>query len=58
MFLFNFIFSIAKHLIVLVGTIACCAFVLGKRSPFDWAAKRIERRNHKKNACTCSYCHH
>lgn len=58
MFIVNVLFSFARTLIIFVGTICCCAFMLGKRSPFDWAAKRIERRNHKKNTCTCSYCHH
>ena len=58
MFIFNFLFSLARTLIIFVGTLACCAFVLGKRGPFDWATRKIEKRNHKKNVCTCSYCHH
>ena len=47
MFVFDLAFSIIKNLIVIVGTICCCAFVLGKTGPFRWATKRIERRNAK-----------
>lgn len=56
MFVFDFILSIIKNLIVIVGTIACCAFALGRPGPFRWATKKIEKRNHKKN--TCVFCHH
>lgn len=56
MFIVNFILSIIKNLIVIVGTITCCAFALGRPGPFKWALKKIERRNHKKN--TCAFCHH
>lgn len=47
MFIFNFILSIIKNLIVIVGTIACAAFALGRPGPFKWALKRIEKRNQK-----------
>lgn len=55
MFIVNFIFSIAKIIIVTVGTIFCCAFVRGKKAPFERAIKRIEKRDRKN---TCTYCHH
>lgn len=47
MFVVNILFSIAKNLIVIVGTIACCAFALGRPGPFRWATKKIEKRNQK-----------
>lgn len=56
MFVLNFVFSLAKHLIIIVGTLACCAFALGKPGPFRWAAGKIEKRNMKN--ISCSYCHH
>lgn len=48
MFVLNLVFSLIKNLIVIVGTIACCAFVLGRPGPFKWALKRVEKR-HQKN---------
>ena len=56
MFIFNLVFHLAKNLIVIVGTLACCAFALGKTGPFDWASRKIRKRNEKNIAC--SYCHH
>ena len=55
MFIVNILFSFARTLIIFVGTICCCAFMLGKKGPFNWAIRKIEKRN-EKNAC--SYCHH
>lgn len=49
MFLFDIAFHFVKTLIIFVGTLVCCAFMLGKTGPFKWATRRIERRN-KKNA--------
>lgn len=47
MFIFDIAFSFARTLIIFVGTVACCAFMLGKTGPFEWAVKRIEKRNEK-----------
>lgn len=47
MFLFDVAFHFVKTLIIFVGTLTCCAFMLGKTGPFKWAVKRIERRNAK-----------
>lgn len=55
MFIFDFIFSIAKIIVIAVGTVFSCAFVCGKTGPFKRSIRRIERRKHKN---TCSYCHH
>lgn len=55
MFLFNVAFHFAKTLIIFVGTVCCCAFALGKTGPFNWAVKRIERRNKKNAARYLSY---
>jgi hypothetical protein len=47
MFIVNILFSFVRTLIIFVGTVACCAFMLGKTGPFKWAARKIERRNAK-----------
>jgi hypothetical protein len=47
MFVLNLALTLIKNLIVIVGTIACAAFALGRPGPFKWALKRIEKRNQK-----------
>ena len=47
MFIFDIAFHFAKTLIIFVGTVYCCAFVAGKTGPFDWASRKIRKRNEK-----------